>query len=309
MQACKSSRYAGASIDVLPSLPAQDFHHCGLEPGDDIVNYDSRVEVQTCEADNLAESSPLKPNTSKKSSRRYSIHLLLLVSDHRMASVWMQPCGSRFAASNISNILGRLSATLYVTQAIGRGPADPAPGVLRECGVASAKWACKGYKFQCFHGVSVSTILPGPALRALVACTLALLLLVFILRATSVSRATEKLRTAMSRAERVYYRSAEAGLLETCSADIHRDFAELQSKASELREQGLRASLSTRDAICAFCRGLSLDILRCVGNARTLKIRIEIVREEGLRITEKDRAYFLSKAGNITSASFERRQA
>ena len=33
----------------------QDFHHCGLEPGDDIVNYDSRVEVQTCELVNLAE--------------------------------------------------------------------------------------------------------------------------------------------------------------------------------------------------------------------------------------------------------------
>lgn len=33
----------------------QDFHHCGLEPGDDIVNYDNRVEVQTCELVNLAE--------------------------------------------------------------------------------------------------------------------------------------------------------------------------------------------------------------------------------------------------------------
>lgn len=33
----------------------QDFHHCGLETGDDIVNYDNRVEVQTCELVNLAE--------------------------------------------------------------------------------------------------------------------------------------------------------------------------------------------------------------------------------------------------------------
>ncbi|KAJ7214485.1 hypothetical protein GGX14DRAFT_696634 [Mycena pura] len=153
---------------------------------------------------------------------------------------------------------------------------------------------------------SVSTVLPGPALRALVACTLALSLLVFILRATSVSRATEKLRTVMSRAERVYYRSAEAGLLDRCSADIHRDFAELQIKASELREQGLRASLSTRDTVYALCRGLSLNILRCVGNARTLKIRLEIATEEGLRSTEKDgKAYFLFTARN--SASFERR--
>ena len=32
-----------------------DFHHCGLEPGDTIVNYDNRLEVQTCELDGLAE--------------------------------------------------------------------------------------------------------------------------------------------------------------------------------------------------------------------------------------------------------------
>lgn len=34
----------------------QDFHHCGLESGDDIVNYDNAQEVQTCELVNLAES-------------------------------------------------------------------------------------------------------------------------------------------------------------------------------------------------------------------------------------------------------------
>lgn len=33
----------------------QDFHHCGLEPNDDIVNYDNAVEVQTCQLVGLAE--------------------------------------------------------------------------------------------------------------------------------------------------------------------------------------------------------------------------------------------------------------
>ncbi|KAG9073775.1 hypothetical protein FS749_014696 [Ceratobasidium sp. UAMH 11750] len=33
----------------------QDFHHCGLESDDNIVNYNSRVEVQTCQLDTLAE--------------------------------------------------------------------------------------------------------------------------------------------------------------------------------------------------------------------------------------------------------------
>ena len=26
----------------------QDFHHCGLEPNDDILNWDNAVEVYTC---------------------------------------------------------------------------------------------------------------------------------------------------------------------------------------------------------------------------------------------------------------------
>lgn len=33
----------------------QDFHHYRLEPWDDIVNYDDRLEMQTCELDNLAQ--------------------------------------------------------------------------------------------------------------------------------------------------------------------------------------------------------------------------------------------------------------
>ena len=37
---------------------SQDFHHCGLEPNDDIVNYDNAAEVQTCELVNLAEYVP-----------------------------------------------------------------------------------------------------------------------------------------------------------------------------------------------------------------------------------------------------------
>ena len=35
--------------------PVQDFHHCGLEPNDNIVNYGNRLEVQTCQLVGLAE--------------------------------------------------------------------------------------------------------------------------------------------------------------------------------------------------------------------------------------------------------------
>ena len=32
-----------------------DFHHCGLEPGDNIVNYANAQEVWTCQLSGLAE--------------------------------------------------------------------------------------------------------------------------------------------------------------------------------------------------------------------------------------------------------------
>ena len=33
----------------------EDFHHCGLEPNDAIVNWDNEAEVWMCELDGLAE--------------------------------------------------------------------------------------------------------------------------------------------------------------------------------------------------------------------------------------------------------------
>ena len=50
---------AGSSFThyVYPGIyESQDFHYCGLEPGNNIVNYDNAVEVQTCQLDDLAES-------------------------------------------------------------------------------------------------------------------------------------------------------------------------------------------------------------------------------------------------------------
>ncbi len=49
---------AGSSFThyVYPGIyQNQDFHHFVWERGDDIVNYDNAVEVQTCELVNLAE--------------------------------------------------------------------------------------------------------------------------------------------------------------------------------------------------------------------------------------------------------------
>ena len=41
--------------DYPPIYQYDNFHHCGLEPDDNIVNYDNAVEVQTCQLDGLAE--------------------------------------------------------------------------------------------------------------------------------------------------------------------------------------------------------------------------------------------------------------
>ncbi|KAJ7223444.1 glycoside hydrolase family 13 protein [Mycena pura] len=97
----------------------QDFHHCGLEPGDDIVNYDNRVEVQTCELDNLADLAT-ETDYVEGVLAAYGNHLLSLgVDGMRLDSA------KHIAASNISNILGRLTAKPYVTQEVIWGAGEP----------------------------------------------------------------------------------------------------------------------------------------------------------------------------------------
>lgn len=38
---------------------AQDFHYCGLEPDNNIVNYDNAVEVHTCQLLGLLDTAAL----------------------------------------------------------------------------------------------------------------------------------------------------------------------------------------------------------------------------------------------------------
>ena len=50
--------YAGTAwshYDYSGLYGPQDFHHCGLAPGDEIENYQDRAQVQTCELVNLAD--------------------------------------------------------------------------------------------------------------------------------------------------------------------------------------------------------------------------------------------------------------
>ncbi|KAJ1307095.1 hypothetical protein OPQ81_001213 [Rhizoctonia solani] len=97
----------------------QDFHHCGLEPGDDIVNYNNRVEVQTCELVNLAD---LATDTEYVRARlaTYANDLLSLgVVGLRLDAAKHIPAG------DIANILGRLNAKPYITQEVIYGSGEP----------------------------------------------------------------------------------------------------------------------------------------------------------------------------------------
>ncbi|KAF5365431.1 hypothetical protein D9758_010853 [Tetrapyrgos nigripes] len=97
----------------------QDFHHCGLEPGDDIVNYNNRVEVQTCELDNLAD---LATDTEYVRGRlaQYGNDLLSLgVDGFRLDAAKHMP------TTDIANILSRLTSRPYISQEVIFGAGEP----------------------------------------------------------------------------------------------------------------------------------------------------------------------------------------
>ncbi|KAJ7768932.1 hypothetical protein B0H16DRAFT_1518658 [Mycena metata] len=142
---------------------------------------------------------------------------------------------------------------------------------------------------------SLDTLLPTTAYRVLVGSLLFLALLLFSLRRMTLKTTMDDLHSAMCDIEWVYYHSMEAGLLDGGnSKTLPEELYLLQTNASELREQGLRASTSTWRGIRAVCGGLPLNIKNCARNAQRLKTEIEIAREVALRNSDrKGQAHFL----------------
>ncbi|QRV78353.1 alpha-amylase [Ceratobasidium sp. AG-Ba] len=96
----------------------QDFHHCGLQQEDDIVNYSDRREVQTCELVNLAD---LATDTEYVQSRlaAYANDLISLgVTGLRLDA------SKHIASADISNILSRLTKPVYITQEVIYGDGE-----------------------------------------------------------------------------------------------------------------------------------------------------------------------------------------
>ncbi|KJA26527.1 carbohydrate-binding module family 20 protein [Hypholoma sublateritium FD-334 SS-4] len=97
----------------------QDFHHCGLEPNDDIVNYDNAVEVFTCQLDNLADLFT-ETEYVRSTLAAYGNDLLSLGVDG-----FRLDAAKNINSSDIANITSRLTSAPYITQEVIFGAGQP----------------------------------------------------------------------------------------------------------------------------------------------------------------------------------------
>ncbi|KZV75307.1 glycoside hydrolase family 13 protein [Peniophora sp. CONT] len=98
---------------------AQDFHYCGLEPNNEIVNYDNAVEVQTCQLDNLAD---LDTGAEYPRSR-----LAEYVNDLQSLGVdgFRLDAAKHISVADLTNIASRFTGTPYLTQEVIYGAGEP----------------------------------------------------------------------------------------------------------------------------------------------------------------------------------------
>ncbi|KAF9045781.1 glycoside hydrolase [Hymenopellis radicata] len=106
---------AGSSFthyDYPGIYQTQDFHHCGLTNGDDIVDYSSRAQVQTCELVNLADLATDTEYVRGRLATYVNDLLSLGVDGLRLDAA------KHIASGDIANILSRLNTTPYITQEV-----------------------------------------------------------------------------------------------------------------------------------------------------------------------------------------------
>ncbi|TRM56870.1 glycoside hydrolase family 13 protein [Schizophyllum amplum] len=96
----------------------QDFHHCGLRPDNDIDNYYSRKDVQTCELVNLADLATETDHVRERLAQYGNDLLSLGVDGLRLDAA------KHIASDDIANILGRLVTQPYITQEVIYGAGE-----------------------------------------------------------------------------------------------------------------------------------------------------------------------------------------
>ncbi|KAF7967354.1 hypothetical protein HWV62_34661 [Athelia sp. TMB] len=99
---------------------ATDFHYCGLEPNNDIVNYDNRLEVQTCQLDGLAD---LATNTTYVQQRlaEYANDLISLGVD----GLRLDAAKHIAATPDLTTIKSLITGSPYITQEVIWGAGEP----------------------------------------------------------------------------------------------------------------------------------------------------------------------------------------
>jgi alpha-amylase len=114
--------WAGSSwshYDYPGIYQTQDFHHCGRNGNDDIVNYNDRYEVQNCELANLADLDTGSDYVRGRLAGYLNDLLSLGVDGFRLDASKHMP------ASDIAALKSRLSRSVYLVQEVIYGAGEP----------------------------------------------------------------------------------------------------------------------------------------------------------------------------------------
>ncbi|KDQ58060.1 carbohydrate-binding module family 20 protein [Jaapia argillacea MUCL 33604] len=96
-----------------------NFHYCGLEPDNNIVNYDNRLEVQTCQLDGLADLATETEYVRVRLAAYANDLISLGVDGLRLDAA------KHMAATDVANITSRLDGAPYITQEVIWGAGEP----------------------------------------------------------------------------------------------------------------------------------------------------------------------------------------
>ncbi|KAJ7281318.1 hypothetical protein C8J57DRAFT_1297332 [Mycena rebaudengoi] len=126
-----------------------------------------------------------------------------------------------------------------------------------------------------------SSILPYSTANTIIGASILATVTALVIYRILPTRLTRVLVSLMHETDATYIGAMEAGVI-LCDGDTDA-LSKLQIKASQLREESLRNSLSTWRMLAEFFRGRSLALYRCIGDIQDLKTRIEISKEKQLR--------------------------
>jgi len=91
---------------------SQDFHYCGLTANNDIADWNNEQQLETCELVNLADLNTESESVRQRIATHANDLLSLGVDGFRIDAA------KHVAPTSMTNILGRLSRKVYITQEV-----------------------------------------------------------------------------------------------------------------------------------------------------------------------------------------------